>query len=68
MYIHSWLNTHMPNRRPLRTGRLGNAIFFLIWGGSHTPLHTNASFAIGNLYLALHSRPENRYHISIAMI
>ena len=53
---------HMPNRRLLPTWRLGNAIFFLIWGGSHTPLHTNASFAIGNPYLALHSRPKIRYY------
>ena len=70
MNIHnpSWSIIHKPNRRILPTWRLGNAIFFLIWGGSHTPLQTNASFAIGNPYLALHSRPENRYHISIAMI
>ena len=68
IHIPPWLIIHWPNRRILPTLRLGNANFFLIWGGSHTPLQTNASFAIGNLYLALHSRPENRYYISVVII
>ena len=60
--------THMPTRRLSPNWRLGNAIFFLIWGGSHTPLQTNASCVIGNPYLALHSRPENRYYTLITII